>query len=237
MREHKRLLLLPAVAGTGLALLVGALVLLELRLGASGGSAALGVAGIVLVVCLATFLSAVLICAADDALRGQPVSIAAGCARAVRRLPALLAWAVLGSLLAAVGSLLDRVPVVGLLLEKVFGIAVGLLSYLVLPAMTIDGLGVLAALQQTGKLLRHSGGQQIRGTIWIYLPVFLALLPAAVVVVLGVESDNQVLALAALAGAAAWMALAVTLAVTISGIFRTMLYHDGSNTLASSTTA
>lgn len=230
LRAHPRLLLLAALAGAVLAAVVAGAVLSALSAPAAplGGAGVTGGVGGFLVLCAATFLSAVLICAADDAASGRPVTVGGAVARAVRRWPAILAWALLGSLLAAAGALLDRIPVVGYLLEQVFGVALGLLSYLVLPAMMIDGLGVLAALRQARGLVRSTGGRQVRWVAWLSVPVVAAALPAAVALMLAAESDSHPITVLALSGAAVWLALVATVATSLSSVFRTLLYRDSS---------
>ncbi|MCX4748925.1 hypothetical protein OG455_25980 [Kitasatospora sp. NBC_01287] len=232
LRAHPRLLLLAALAGALLAVAAAAVALAVLGPAAPpGGAAVLGGVGAFLLLLVATFLSAVLICAADDALAGRPVAIGVAFARAAGRLPGILGWSLLGGLLVAAGALLDRVPVVGLVLEKVFGVALGMLGYLVLPAMMIDGLGVFAALGQAGRQVRRSAGAQVRGTLWTMLPLLLALIPAAVVFILAVESDSHALTVLAVAGVGGWLSLAAMFSMSLSGLFRTLVYR-GTRTAA-----
>ncbi|MER8101083.1 hypothetical protein [Kitasatospora sp. NPDC094016] len=216
MWEHKALLLLPGIAGVVLAGLVGALAsgVAGLWSGAVLGNVASVVVAILAVAVCATFFNAVLIFAADDALRGRPVGIAAGYGRALRRLPAIVLWALVGVVVIFLGSLL------------LVGIWWAMASYLVLPAMMIDGVGVREAMRTSRRAFRAHGGDSTRSSTWIALPVTLSVFPSVAVFGVGLTAVDRVSGVLATAGAALWLALAVTVTASLSGVSRVRRYRE-----------
>ncbi|MFD4393715.1 hypothetical protein [Kitasatospora sp. NPDC058478] len=216
MWEHKALLLLPGIAGVVLAGLVGALALgvAGLWSGAVLGNVALAVVAILVVAVFATFFNAVLIAAADDVLRGRPVGIGAGYGRALRRLPAIVVWALVGVVVIFFGSLL------------LVGIPWAMASYLVLPAMMIDGIGVREAMRTSRQAFRAHGGDTARSSTWIALPVTLSFFPSVAVFGVGLTAVDRALGVLAMAGSTLWLALAVTVTAGLSGVFRVRHYRE-----------
>ncbi|MEV7024202.1 DUF6159 family protein [Kitasatospora sp. NPDC093558] len=227
---HKQLLAMPGIAGVVVAAAIGLLVALEValwpQLGGSAGNIALAVAGVALVTLICTFFNAALILAADDALSGRPVTVGRSYARAARRFPAIAAWAATGILVWLAGALLERVPVVGWVLEKALGIAWGFATYLVLPAMMIDGLGLRDALRNSGRSFGRDGGRIVRGSLWIALPALLAWLAALGLLILGFRSNDTALMILAAVGAGLLAAVATAVSASLSGVFRTRLYRE-----------
>lgn len=216
MWEHKALLLLPGIAGVVLAGLVGALALgvTGLWSGAVLGNVALVVVAILVGAVCATFFNAVLVAAADDAMQGRPVGIGAGYGRALRRLPAIVVWALVGVVVIFFGSLL------------LVGLSWAMASYLVLPAMVIDGIGVREAMRTSRQAFRARGGDTARSSTWIALPVLLSFLPSVAVFGLGLTAVDRVFGVLAMAGAALWLAVAVTVTASLSGVFRVRHYRE-----------
>ncbi|WP_371523121.1 hypothetical protein [Kitasatospora sp. NBC_01300] len=216
MWAHKTLLLLPGIAGVALAGVVGVLALgvTGLWSEALAGDIALVVVAVLVVAVFATFFNAVLIVAADDALRGRPVGIGAGYGRALRRLPAIVVWALVGVVVIFFGSLL------------LVGIWWAMASYLVLPAMMIDGVGVREAMRTSRRAFRAHGGDSGRSSTWIALPVTLSFFPSVAVFGVGLTAADRVSGVLAMVGAALWLAVAVTVTASLSGVFRVRHYRE-----------
>ncbi|UKZ02980.1 hypothetical protein BOQ63_002295 (plasmid) [Streptomyces viridifaciens] len=216
IRGHKALLLLPGIAGVVLAGVGGLLVMAVVGLwpGAIVGNLALGMTAILVMSTLATFFNAVLIVAAYDALQGRKVGVRSSYRRAVRRLPAIVMWALVGVVVVFFGTLL------------LIGIPWAMASYLVLPAMMIDGIGVREAMQTSRQAFKAHGGETTRNSTWIALPVVLSLPPSVVIFFLGLTAADQVSGALAMAGAALWLAVAVTATASLSGVFRVRHYWE-----------
>ncbi|MFB7469427.1 DUF6159 family protein [Kitasatospora sp. NPDC056184] len=228
--EHKRLLLLPGGAWVVQAAVVAALVAVGSALWSGDRAGAVDVAlvvvGVLLVTLVGTYANAALILAADQALQGRPVRIGRSCAAAAGRLPVIALWALVGVVAVSLGALLDRVPLVGPLLERLFGIGWAVVTYLALPAMMIDGLGVRDAMRRARRIGRGSGGRIVRGSIWTSLPVLVAIAPVLTLLVLGLSSDDHLTAGLAVVCAGLLAAASATVGTGLAGVFRTRLYRE-----------
>ncbi|MFJ7243711.1 hypothetical protein ACIQWA_03605 [Kitasatospora sp. NPDC098652] len=209
--RRKRLLLLPgltvAVVGGVAASVVWAEVLL-------GGSLVVGVAGLVVLLFLVTFGNAAMLIAADDALRGRAVGVGSSCARAAGRLPVIAGWAVGGALTMLVGAVL------------LVGVGWLMASYLVLPALVLDDVGVREALRRSREVYRREGWASARGSGWLALPVVLTLMPSLVVLVLGLTSKDRVLGALLVAGAVVCLGGGLAVTAGLSGVFRVRYYRE-----------
>ncbi|MEV7359357.1 hypothetical protein [Kitasatospora sp. NPDC091276] len=106
------------------------------------------------------------------------------------------------------------------------GLSWAMASYLVLPAMMIDGIGVREAMRTSRQAFRARGGDTARSSTWIALPVLLSFLPSVAVFGLGLTAVDRVFGVLAMAGAALWLAVAVTVTASLSGVFRVRHYRE-----------
>ncbi|MEV7184140.1 hypothetical protein [Kitasatospora sp. NPDC093102] len=208
--RRKELVLLPAVATVVVGGLLSLLVRAEVW---AGGSVVLGVAGVSVVVVAATFLNAVTLIAADDALHGRPVGIGSCWVRAARRLPVIAGWAPAGAL-GIVGALL------------LVGAGWSSANYLVLPALVLDGGGVREARRSSREAYRRDRGRFVRGSVRMAMPVQVALLPCLVVFVVGLTVTDRGLGALLMAGAALCLGAAVAVTSSLYGVFRAALYRE-----------
>jgi hypothetical protein len=231
LRTNRRLLAFPLLSGAALALIPGTAALPGLL---HGGSApwsntldlvVLG-AGYLLLGIVLTFTSAALVYTVDDVLRGEPARIGTSFRRALRQWRRLLAWSLLSSTVVPLIRQLERIPVVGWILQELFSIGWDVATYLALPAILLDDLGVLAGTRRSARLTRRTFSRSVYGSLWIALPCILAVLTGLVALILGAESDNAALAIAGAAAAALLLAGSLLVGATVSGIFRTALYRD-----------
>jgi hypothetical protein len=231
LRENRRLMVFPLLSGAALAVISGAVAVpVFLRERAASSSPAVEVVsvglGYLLVGFVFTFSAAAMICAVDDVLRGEPARIGASYRRAARRWWPLLAWSLLTTTVLLLIRQLERLPVVGWILDELFSAAWAAATYLALPAMMIDGLGVVEGTRRSARMLRVTFTRQVYGSLWIALPLMLAMVLGFVAFMLGVESNR--LGPAVAGGVVAVLLLVGVLLVgaTVSGIFRTVLYRD-----------
>ncbi|GAA1959578.1 hypothetical protein GCM10009738_37590 [Kitasatospora viridis] len=229
---NKRLLVLPLPAAVGLAGPTAGAIALELAVpSGTWVRAAVGVGNVLVLSVLGAYFSAVLIHAADDALSGRPVRLGSAYRRAARQWRVLLRWGLLGLLVnvalqmfrRALGSLLGELAAT--LLGELLGALWAVGSYLVLPAMVLDGVGIREATRRSTRALAESGGTVLRAR-WIFaVPVLLALLPALALTVLAVEAGDWPLTIAVLCAALVLVAGTAMLGATVSGVLRVRLYR------------
>ncbi|WP_457032135.1 DUF6159 family protein [Kitasatospora sp. P5_F3] len=233
LRNNRRLLTFPLLSGAALALISGGVAVPTfLRDGAEPSAStfdviSLGV-GYLLLGFTLTLSSAAMICAVNDVLRGEPARIGANYRRAARYWRRLLVWSLLNTTVLLLIRQLERIPVVGWIMNELFSAGWAVATYLALPAMMIDGLGVAEGTRQSARMLRETFSRQVYGSLWIALPMGLSVVIGFVAFMLGVESNSVGPAVAGGLVAALLLMCALLLGATVSGIFRTVLYRDAS---------
>ncbi|AUG75267.1 hypothetical protein CFP65_0292 [Kitasatospora sp. MMS16-BH015] len=231
LRDHRRLVVFPLLSAAALVVISGAVavpVFLRERAGSSSQAVEAVVVGLgyLLLGFLFTLSGAAMICAVDDVLRGEPARIGASYARAARRWWPLLGWSLLSTTVLLLIRQLERVPVVGWILDALFSAAWAAATYLALPAMMIDGLGVAEGTRRSARMLRETFTRQVYGSLWIALPLIFAVFLGFAAFMVGLASNRLGPAVAGGVVAALVLAGALLVGATVSTIFRTVLYRD-----------
>ncbi|MFG2847571.1 hypothetical protein ACGF12_31040 [Kitasatospora sp. NPDC048296] len=208
--RRKKLLVLPGVTVAVVGGVAGLVVWAEVLL---GGSLVLGVAGLVVLSFLAVFGHAALLIAAADALRGRPVGVRSSYGRAAGRVPGIAAWAPISA-----AQLLGAVSVVGA--------AWSLGSYLVVPAMVLDGVGVRDAMRSSRETYRRDRAGFIRGTSVLATPFLLTFLPSVVVFFVGLTATDRRLGAMLVGCAGLFLGAGATVTASLFGVFRARLYLE-----------
>ena len=214
IKENPYLLLFPMMAGV-----VG---LVAVLLVAGSGLAILGVSSVehsitaaahskaaedrpeiigIIVLILAAYLGTLivqiamagLVKCADEELSGRDSSFGAGLAAAFGRLPALMGWAAIQTLVGWLLSLIRGdgdsgvvISILRLVLASLAAVAWSVISFFVLPMIMLQGKGPLEAVKESVKLIRATWGMQIAGGIRIGAMIgLLGVLPGIIAVVAG----------------------------------------------------
>jgi len=179
----------------------------------------------------ATFLSVyfgvALAAAAAKVLDGQDATIADGLAAARGRVGPIAGWALaLLTVNLVISFVRERLGVAGDVIAGVAGVAWGLVTFLVVPVIALEGLGPWAALKRSGSLFRQRWGEQITGNVAIGGIFALAgIVPAVVLGWLGWISDSTALAVVLFALAIVLAVVAIVLARTVGAVFSVALYR------------
>jgi hypothetical protein len=117
---------------------------------------------------LVIYYNVILAAAADDALDGREPDIAAARQVAKNRIPTIAGWALVSALVSLVFAILrDRGGVAGRIAAS-FGAAIwGLVTFLVIPVLALEGIGPVDAIKRSGSLVRNRWGQQVTGNFVI----------------------------------------------------------------------
>ena len=133
------------------------------------------------------FFNSALVAAAIERFRGGDPNVMSGLRAATARLPQILGWslvaATVGFVLKAIESRSERV---GQIVAGLLGLAWGVVTYLVVPVLVVEGRGPMEALRRSTELLRRSWGEAIGANFGIGLFVFLAGLVAMAPAALGI---------------------------------------------------
>jgi hypothetical protein len=238
LRADRELLLFPVVSG--LAAFVAAAVVLLLWAGSGGldrlDRDGLGILDLVLlyvfyfvISTVVVFFNSALIAAANIRLEGGDPTLSDGFRIALSHLPAILGWAAIAATVGLVlQALRERGGAVGAIVSLIGNMAWGLITFLVVPILVVEGVGPVEAIKRSASLLRKTWGEQVVGNLSIGLVIGLAFIGLAV---LGGIIVAALFAVADVLGILGGVALVVGLMIVgligaaLSGIFNVALYR------------
>jgi len=125
---------------------------------------------------------------ADQRMRGEEVTFGDGMALASSRMSAIAGWAFVSTVvMTIIRAIQERFGVAGAILGGLAGAAWGVLTFLAVPVIALEGTGPISTIKRCGSLVKSRWGEQITGTIAIGGAVFLfGMLPAILLIVAGV---------------------------------------------------
>ena len=176
-----------------------------------------------------TFFNAAVISGAVARMTGSEPTVGSCLGEAGKRIHLILGWALVSATVGLVLRLIeDRSPRIGQFVAGLLGAAWALVSFLVVPALVIDNMGPIAALKQSGKLLRKSWGEQLVGNFSFGLIFFLMMIPSIALIGVGAylfsTTHDVPLAVACIGfGVVSLIGLALVQS-TLQAIFQAALY-------------
>lgn len=214
---------LVAVAGAIFAggLLSGAFALAEEGGEGSTGDLVLGLLLAFVSTTIVIFFNAALVAAAMERLRGGDPNVTSGLKAASARIPQILAWAVVVTIVQLVLRYLRRRGGIAGQIAAMFGEAAWeLASFFAVPFIVEEGVGPFEALRRSASLLRQTWGRQIAAGFGFGLLTIGAVIVAAIPgLVLALIHPLLGLAIGIPLVALAWAAVTAT-----EGIFKAALY-------------
>jgi hypothetical protein len=198
----------------------------------NNGQRSMGAIGWVFVVCayvglaiVQTYFLGALVAGADERLRGGQSSVSQGLQVANSRLHRLLPWALVTATVTMILQAIEqRFGFVGRLVVALVGLAWNLITFLTVPILIIEDIGVGAALTRSKDLFKKTWGENVVGQAGLGVVGLLAVLPALPVFAIGAALGTA--GLVVFGGiAVAWLIVASTVVAALSGIYRTALYH------------
>lgn len=150
-------------------------------------------AGIYLASLAATFFGVGLAAAADRAFKGEQVTLGTGVAVASSHFGAIAGWAFVSAVVGTIISILQsQRGLAGPLIAALGGAAWGLITFLAIPVIAIEGTGPIATIKRSAHLFKERWRGQVTGNIAIGGGVFLfGTLPAIGLIVLGLVIWNN----------------------------------------------
>ncbi|MEO8092120.1 MAG: DUF6159 family protein [bacterium] len=198
----------------------------------------LAAVGIYLASFVATYFSVGLAATADAIFHGREATFADGMAVARGRIPAIAGWAALSALVGTAFAALRQGGSIGEVIIGSLGAAAwGLITFLAVPVIAIEGLGPIGTLKRSAKLFKERWAGQVTGNIAIGGIVAIAgVLPAVLLIALGAYlwiSDDGTGGLAAGAAiivvGAALLAVSMLIVQAMRGVFGIALYRFASS--------
>jgi uncharacterized protein DUF6159 len=174
------------------------------------------------------FFNSALIGAALLRFNGEEITLKDGLSIAGARLPQILAWALVSATVGFILKLIESAhEKVGEFVSSLLGTAWSIITYFVVPVLVVEKVGPVEAVQRSLALLKKSWGEALVGHVSIGLIMFLFLLPAIAVFVLGIMMLQQMVAVGVALMVLAGIYFLVWSAVgpAVNGIFLAALYQ------------
>lgn len=234
LQKDRELAWLPVLGGIG-ALIVGALFFgpVIALLGGDSEENAIGAVGYLLMflgyVAVSTvfFLArAAVIQGANVRMDGGDPSVGTALKGASGHWPAVAGFAAIS---VTVGLVLQAVRenggIIGAIVSWIGDVAWGVLTYLVLPVIVIEGVGTVAGIKGSTALVKRTWGEQVTANVGFGLLNLALVLPAVGLVFL-VGPLGGAVAIAGIIVAVAWFIVVSAVVATLTGIFQTALYRQ-----------
>jgi hypothetical protein len=171
------------------------------------------------------FFNTALICAADQRMRGGDPTLSSALADARARAGAILPWAILSATVSVVlKAVQERVGIIGKIVAGLAGLAWTLVTFLVLPIVALERVGVGVAIKRSAELFKRTWGEQVVGNLGVGLVGFLGVLCAIPVVIIGAVIGGPLLWVC-IAAAVVWFIVLAAVVSALSVVYQTALYH------------
>jgi hypothetical protein len=171
-----------------------------------------------------TYFLAALVAGADERLRGGRSTVRGALDVANSRLHRLLPWSLVSATVSIVLSILERYGVVGRIVASLVGLAWNLVTFLTVPILVIEDIGVGDAFRRSKDLFKQTWGENVAGQAGLgVLGIFVAL-PAFVLIGFGSALGTAGVVVFGAVGVA-WLVVAAPVMAALNGIYRTALYR------------
>lgn len=196
---------------------------------ASPLSYALGFGLWVVLAIVTVFFNAAMVSAVNERLNGGNPTFESALAGAMAHIGPIVVWGLISATVSQIlRSMQERAGLLGKIVIGLVGMAWALVTFLVIPVLVIEGVGVGQAIKRSKDLFRRTWGEQVVGNATIGVASFLLVLAALPVVGLFVLTQVAPLVITGVVLGLLWIAGVATVSTALSGVFQTALYHYAS---------
>ena len=178
------------------------------------------------------FFNAALVSAAHERLGGGDPTLGSALAGAASRAGKILPWAIVSATVSTIlRAIEERAGFIGQLVAGLARVAWAVVTFLVLPIIVIEGIGVGDAIKKSSQLFKQTWGENLAAQVGFGLLGFLAVLPGIAIVALAAFSGSGAVLGAGIAVGVVWIVLVAVVIAALGVVFQTALYHfaiDGS---------
>jgi len=177
------------------------------------------------------YYNVILAAAANDALEGREPDVAAARQIAKNRIPIIAGWALVSALVSVALSILrDRGGIAGQIAASLGAALWGLVTFLVIPVVALEGIGPIDAIKRSGSLVKGRWGQQVTGNFVIGGIATIFTMLGAAGIIGGVVLMAGGTTWGVLGGVLVVLGLIVAVAASVfggatRGVFGVALYH------------
>lgn len=174
------------------------------------------------------FFNAALVHAANQRMSGGDPTVGSAIRGAMLRVHRIFPWALVSATVSMIlRAIEERAGIFGRIVAGIAGIAWSLVTFLVIPVLVIEDIGVGAAVKRSGAMFKRTWGENMAAQVGFGLLGILLVLPGIAVVVFGFATGGAI-AVALVAAGVAWILIVSMVLAALSGIFQTALYRYAS---------
>ena len=225
LKADKELMLLPVISMVATVIAVATFFVPLLASDAGGASFLVLFALYFVLAYITIFFNAALISAAHERLEGGDPTVGSALAGAASRAGRILPWAIISAVVSVIlKAVEERAGFLGSIVIRMVGMAWGVVTFLVLPIIVIEGMGAIESVKRSVNLFRQTWGENLGAHVGLGLVGFLAAIPGVALILAGVGVGGAGL-VPLLALGVVWLVLVAVVMSALSGIFQTALYH------------
>ncbi len=172
------------------------------------------------------FFNTALVCAAQDFFEGGEPTVGSALSAAAGRAGRILPWAVVSATVTlALRAAEERFGILGQIAVSLVGLAWGLVTFLVLPIVALEDIGIGAAIKRSAKLFKQTWGENViaNGAIGLILG-FLAMLCGLPLLLL-LFTGSAVAVVAGITLFVLWVAVVAVVVSSMTVVLQTALYR------------
>jgi hypothetical protein len=242
LREAKSLMVLPIISGIA-SLFIAASFALPMFLttditdagGADGINPSaltyvLGFFAYLALAYIAIFFKTAMLCGADQQIRGDAPSVGSAISGASAHAGKILPWAIVTATVSVIlRSLEERAGLLGRIVIGFVGVAWAAVTFLVLPVLVFEGVGVVDAVKRSGNMLKQTWGENLLVNMGIGLITMLLVIPGVLVAVGAALTGSIPLAIVGITLGVTWIIGVVCWSSAMSAVFQLALYRFATN--------
>ncbi|HWJ98101.1 MAG TPA: DUF6159 family protein [Acidimicrobiales bacterium] len=243
LKQDKELMALPLISGLA-SLVIGATFLFPLYLSSEtkdvAGSTTFEMKPIGYVVLflmylvlayIAIFFKTALLCGADERMRGGEPSLGTALSGAASRAGKILPWAIVTATVSVIlRSLEERAGILGRIVIGLVGMAWAVVTFLVLPIVVFENVGVGTAIKRSAEMLKRTWGENLIVNLGIGLISMVLTLPAIAVVIGSFFTGSAPVIVGAVVLAAVWIIGVSCWSSAMTAVFQLALYRYATQT-------
>lgn len=188
-----------------------------------------GIVGLVALAISNSFFHGAIVHGSLERISGGDPTVQSALAGARSRLRQLVLWGItalcISWLIAILERLLERIRFVGWILGSLLNLAWGVLRFLVMPIVIVEGLGPFASLKRSRELLRGTWGENLIGQFGLGIIGFLMMLPGIIVLAILVAPGILVLSVVGIVLGIIWITGVGLFISALNSVYQSVLYH------------
>ena len=177
------------------------------------------------------FFKTALLCGADERMRGGNPTLSSAIGGAGSKAGRILPWAIVSATVSIIlRSLEERAGLLGRIVIGIVGMAWAVVTFLVLPILVFEDVGVGDAIKRSTEMLKRTWGENLIVNAGIGLLSFLLALPAFIVIALGFAAGTALAVGVTIVLGVLWLIAVSCWSSAMSAVFQLALYRYATQT-------